>query len=486
MGYESSRPEVASGFLTRQTIGIIAVVLIASVCSLFSLILVVKAIYRIWYHPLARFPGPKLYALTEVTSDWMSYVRGTWIHQVRNLHAEYGPIVRVGTKHLVLDGGIGWPILAHKSGKPEFGKQPGFYFPASATLVSWVRRRRCIDIKDASWRMRLQLAKRAGDNKKQGQTVNIVEWLNFLTFDMIGDLAISTLFESLEAGAYHEWIANFLNGVEGATVQRFMRFYPYLAPMTMGMIQDRMGLGEQGKSGKEHRDFMTYMLRRNRDGENGMSNVEIMSNAPVLIAAGSETTATALAGLFFFLGTNRDIYRRLVDKIRGAFRTEEEISLRAIAKLEYLQATLEEGLRLYPPVAELPRRICPGAEIDGKWVPKGTVISVHQWSTFRNPAHFAEPDSFRPERFLLTSHPLYDGARFGGDNRAVSKPFSFGSRDCIGKNLAFAEMRAVVVRLLHRFDVVLEPGQENWLNSQRTYVMWHTGPLKVRLRAKEL
>lgn len=64
------------------------------------------------------------------------------------------------------------------------------------------------------------------------------------------------------------------------------------------------------------------------------------------------------------------------------------------------------------------------------------------------------------------------------------KPFSFGSRDCIGKNLAFAEMRLVIARLLYRFDFKLEPGQEGW-HKQRSFALWEKGPLNVKLHLRQ-
>lgn len=105
------------------------------------------------------------------------------------------------------------------------------------------------------------------------------------------------------------------------------------------------------------------------------------------------------------------------------------------------------------------------------------------WSTYRNPKHFAEPHSFIPERWFPETHPRYD-ARFKNDNKSVFKPFSFGPRDCIGKSLAYSEMRLTMARLLYRFDFELAPGHEDWLSKQRAFVIWEKGPLEVRLRER--
>lgn len=72
-----------------------------------------------------------------------------------------------------------------------------------------------------------------------------------------------------------------------------------------------------------------------------------------------------------------------------------------------------------------------------------TLITTVNWSTFRSPNHFIEPESFIPERWLPNTHPLYD-LRFQNDNLDVVKPFAFGPRECIGKHLAYTEMRLVI------------------------------------------
>jgi cytochrome P450 len=96
-----------------------------------------------------------------------------------------------------------------------------------------------------------------------------------------------------------------------------------------------------------------------------------MANAPLLVVAGSETTASALSGLFFYLSQTPRVKRILVEEIRSAFDDESEITMVSTNKLEYLHATLEETLRVYPPAAGTPPRASPGAEIEGKFVPKG-------------------------------------------------------------------------------------------------------------------
>lgn len=108
---------------------------------------------------------------------------------------------------------------------------------------------------------------------------------------------------------------------------------------------------------------------------------------------------------------------------------------------------------------------------------------MHQWATFRNPDNFFLPEQFVPERWLSSSHSKYD-ARFAGDNKASFKPFSHGPRDCIGKNLAYAEMRLVAARVLRNFELRID-GQTDWQANQRMYGLWEKLPLMVQVNSRQ-
>ncbi|KAI4127417.1 MAG: hypothetical protein LQ341_006792, partial [Variospora aurantia] len=120
-----------------------------------------------------------------------------------------------------------------------------------------------------------------------------------------------------------------------------------------------------------------------------------------MLVAGSETTATLLAGATYQLLQNPLMMRRAQSEVRGKFKNAEDITVRAVSTpglLPYLEAVLRETLR------------------------------VHQWSTYRDSTNFAFPDTFDPERFLPSPPEKYRE-----DNDAALQPFSLGPRGCIGK-----------------------------------------------------
>lgn len=362
-------------------------------------------LYRILFHPLAKVPGPKLYAATWFPFLYQTNIEASAPKKIEALHRKYGPVVRISPGQIAVDGSIGWSsVFSHStSNKPEFSKPFEQYFAGDTTSLIGAP-------KERHRRMRRQLAHAfsasalAGQEvtvtqyvdmlldrfhalEKEGKPFDIIPWLNFTAFDIIGDLAFTDSFGSLASSAYHPWVLSIFRDVRGNALRRFFRHYPILGFIAhrLGLAHDcvvgernrqtarqkandRMQLGVNGPAGRH--DFMTYMLRKSKDGETVMDNEEILSTSPILVTAGSETTATALAGLFFFLSQNPEKREILVQEILDAYPREADIDMRNTAALEYLHAALEETLRLYPPVPVTPPRISPGAELGGYYIPK--------------------------------------------------------------------------------------------------------------------
>lgn len=100
---------------------------------------------------------------------------------------------------------------------------------------------------------------------------------------------------------------------------------------------------------------------------------EIRQNASLLIIAGSETTATALAGATYLLCTNPEAMSKLATEIRSAFPSENEINLLSVQKLKYLSAVLDEALRMFSPIpGPALRRVKAGGDVFcGHFLPEG-------------------------------------------------------------------------------------------------------------------
>ena len=217
----------------------------------------------------------------------------------------------------------------------------------------------------------------------------------------------------------------------------------------------------------------------------GMSMGELRETSAILIPAGSETSATGLAGTIRLLIKNPSKLQILKDQIRTSFASEQDITIQNVrTRLPYLLGVIEEGLRLFPPapVSFSTYRIVPdkGATIAGRYVPGKTAVAVSSWAAFRSGRNFVDPLEYVPERWLEGKDCP---EKYRNDKRKVVQPFSVGPRGCIGQRLAYAEMGLILARIWWNFDIELCDNDELWAFEKKTsvWVVWDHQPLMVRV-----
>ena len=155
----------------------------------------------------------------------------------------------------------------------------------------------------------------------------------------------------------------------------------------------------------------------------------LTSNAVLLVVAGSETTATLLAGVTYLLLSNPQAMANLKLEVRSAFKSAEDITIASTSRLAYMLDCLNEALRMYPPITgSLVRLVAKGgATIAGHVLPEGTMVECQQWAMNHSSSHWQDPWSFCPERFLNKRDVN------SKDTFEALQPFSVGPRNCIGK-----------------------------------------------------
>lgn len=324
--------------------------------------------------------------------------------------------------------------------------------------------------------------------------LDIVAWLTFASFDLIGHMSFGENFGCLDKGVYDPFVRAITAMASELTFTQMWKYWGVMGIRQLFTPKDLVGQRTKNigramqtvqrriKNGSEHRDFLHYILSAN--DEKGMSPAEISVNAFSLSIAGSESTATALSGAVFLMLTHPLVYNHLIEEIRSTHATEEEITLASTHKLSYLDAVITETLRMYPPVAiTMPRRVPAGGEtIMGAFVPENTAVGVHFYSAFQHPNNFHRPEEFLPERWLPGTR---NAVPFASDNKDCMQPFSFGPRNCLGKNIARAEIRLLLAKLLWRFDWELQPGQDQWMR-QKVQGFWQKKPLYCVLTPVEM
>jgi len=191
----------------------------------------------------------------------------------------------------------------------------------------------------------------------------------------------------------------------------------------------------------------------------------VHSDGLLAVVAGSDTTATTLTALWYYLLRDLSVFNRLRNEIEAYFPSgQEPLDFTRMVNMPYLNACINEALRLLPPViGGSQRSVNPGTggRIVGPYfIPEGNQILNHTYTLQRNPRYFSPfPDSFWPDRWLPEQdrQKISRNAEFVLDLKAFN-PFSFGPASCVGKNLALLELREVTCFIVQRFTFKYKEG----------------------------
>jgi averantin hydroxylase len=460
-------------------------------------------IYNLCFHPLRAYPGPKAWAAT-VWSFVLSQLSGNLAADILELHEKYGPVVRIAPNELsFVDPAACREILAHRQGHDEFGKS---YFSAikppngvfgilMANREEHGRLRRLLSHSFSDKGMREQqshiiyntdLLVRGLREESDNGPQDLVQWLNWTTFDIIGTLAFGQSFECLETKTMHPWIKSVFGNVKVASLigslkrLRIEWILPYLA--SKKTIRHRMQnsqysadkIHQRLEKGSAQGDFWDNVVKH-LDKSGGITLQEMETTAANIVLGGSETNSTLLSGCIYLCLRHPEVMKKLVWEIRTAFASSDDMDLFSTAKLKYTLAVLDETMRIYAPVPVQSSREVPigGDLVAGKFLPAGTIVHCPQYAAGRVGYNFSRPTEFHPERFL-------GDPQFEKDNFAALLPFSLGPRNCIGRNLAYAEMRLILAKVLYNFDLELDDRVGDWMD-QKVFVLWEKHPLWVKV-----
>jgi cytochrome P450 len=191
-------------------------------------------------------------------------------------------------------------------------------------------------------------------------------------------------------------------------------------------IAARRGAGDLA----ERDDIMSLLLQAAHEDGSPMSDVELRDELVTLLVAGHETTANALAWAAERLCRHPDKLARLTEEVRAG-------------ENGYLQAVIQETLRLRPVISIVIRRLVEPMEIGGRMLPAGVSIAPSIHLVHRRADIYPEPHEFRPERFLED-----EGGRAPGTYTWI--PFGGGVRRCLGAAFAQFEMEVVLRELVLR------------------------------------
>jgi cytochrome P450 len=296
-----------------------------------------------------------------------------------------------------------------------------------------------------------ELAHAAIDRLPVGDAFPIVRVLQAITLQVI----VRTVF-GLEAGRRFSELMDVLSRAVDAAAKpmlllpfmqrdlgplspwgRFLRYGAKASEILRAEINRGRSEGTTGRT-----DVLAMLLDARDDAGRMMSEDEIHDELVTLLVAGHETTATALGWALRWLWVDAPLVERLRAEIATAAGDPA-----AIAKLELLDRTVREALRLQPVVPLVGRVLQRPMRIGGLDLDAGGVVACAIYLVHRNPALYPDPTRFWPDRFATFKPASWEWLPFGG-----------GLRRCIGAAFAMLEMKMVLAALLPRVSAQLAEG----------------------------
>ncbi|RYP08988.1 hypothetical protein DL765_008605 [Monosporascus sp. GIB2] len=425
-----------------------------------------QLVYNLYFHPLARYPGPFL-ARASVT-----------IYGNRTTADPNSPAPK-NEWYDMLGAGFGERCLVSERDFRKAGDKRALFsnaFTQKALLKQETIMQRCID----------GFVAKVGKLGSGPNGIDMVRWYEMISFDIFGELAFGESFGCIEREAPHYWLEMILDHLLVVQIMDNLRRYPFLVAIarvlpvkwTTGLARkqtqySRDKTKERLEKGTDRQDFMARVVSKVKAGE--IAEEEMVAHASTLVMAGGETTSTSMAAITFNLLKTPATMQRLKEEIRSRYKSLEEIDILSTGQIPYLQAVLKEGMRLYTAGPQgLPRK-SPGMTVDGHYVPEGVELYVSRWAAAHDERYFHDPMAFKPERWIDANCK---------DTKEASQPFSLGPRVCIGRSFAYAQMSLELSKLVWSYDMELVKPDMDFEDESRMYFQWRKPALPIRFQPR--
>ncbi|KAL8683134.1 MAG: hypothetical protein Q9186_000847 [Xanthomendoza sp. 1 TL-2023] len=455
-----------------------------------------KYIYRLTFHPLARFPGPKLAAATNLYGASIDLLTsGSYVKEFPALHEKYG-------SKFDKDG----QFYANPAIAGAFSEDPHrkTALPHRKLLAPGFTREA---VRRAESRVVSRVEKfleKLGGYAETGRPVNLTRGSMCLAADAVMDFAFQKPYDALDAEDFQSDIL--------VPVVDFCKMlqWPMYFPKTFGAVfkitnmlpswaMERwfkgiltqqayrqvcntrvQSLYAQSQSIEENQTPSVFDTAFNPNLEKGQSTPPLSAlgaDAFVFLLAGTDTTSkTIITGIFALLDASEPhMLVRLKQELREAIPNPRAMaSWATLEQLPYLRAFIKESLRLsLGAPGRLPRVVpATGATFCGYDIPPGTIVSSCIYIHNLSPTAFPSPHEFRPERWL------------GNNTSSLERnlcSFSRGSRICLGMNLATCLLTLTFAHLLRRFDLQLFETTKEDMEWKDCFSPMMRGSLRVKL-----
>ncbi|KAH8812452.1 putative benzoate 4-monooxygenase cytochrome P450 [Xylogone sp. PMI_703] len=459
----------------------------ASVATAFSSGLLISiGVYRLLFHRLRSFPGPLGSKLTRFYTVWKVSKNIQYYKEVAKMHEKYGDFVRTGPREVCIVRKSALPLIY---GPQSECRKSTWYTQVSTDgkkcsvhgtrdVNEHRRRRKAWDrgfaikalntyeprIKDRVEILIRQLSAHATSSKPFDGT----DWSMFLSFDVMGEVGFGKDFGCLESGAAHvaiegirdhvevlsvlgnvPWFLNILGRIPGATAG-YAAFFSWCAA-------EINAKKKQWDPQQYPQDIVSWLLKAVTEKDISAPPTEsaLHEDSRVVIVAGSETTATTLTSIIYYLCRYPAVFQKLQKHLDAAMPDgERDWSYEKVKKVTYIDDIINETLRLKPALLVGGYRVTPakGIQVDEIFIPGDVNVFVPTQLIQTDARYYTEPLAFIPERYGERKKEMEtEGTPYF--------PFSLGPYSCPGKNLAYMTLRIALSRVAQQFDLTFAPGE---------------------------
>ncbi|KAL6365783.1 hypothetical protein LRP88_00358 [Fusarium phalaenopsidis] len=447
---------------------------------------VVVCVYRLYFSPLAKFPGPKIAAVTSWYNGYHDLVSGgQYIWAIEEMHRKYGPIVRTRPDTIHVNDPAFIEKLYSQSPKHRRERHSTILgtMQADGSILATKdhdlhRRRRAVlnpffssqNVKRLSPVINgilFNLLRRMEGWAKAGQPVKLNSAYRAATKDVIqayalgdGEMCLdmedcNTAFFDVftpqrvcHLGTHAFWLAYLMANLPPVIMTTLLPRVGVFATFMINLNAeiDQIKQAEKLPEGKT----IFHEILRSDIPSSEKETPRLADEAMVLVIAGSETTASTLAAITYHLLADPSLMARLRVELERAMPDVNEIpDPSTLNGLQFLNALIQEAIRLYPGASHRQDRVAPDEDLvyqrpDGQTfvIPAGTGVGMTAPLVNRNPDLYPNPLEFRPDRYL--ENPGLAAYQFA---------FSKGTRQCIGINLAYQELQTFVAGIFRKYDV---------------------------------
>ncbi|KAI1373545.1 cytochrome P450 [Hypoxylon crocopeplum] len=456
-----------------------------------GIFLLLRSFYRLFFHPLSHIPGPRLAAVTHAVEFYHDVIE--------KMHEKYGPVVRINPREVhIKDPHFYDEVYAPASGKREkdshfigvFGSPTSMIATIShelhrvrrGMLNNFFSKKSVLALSPIIHEKEAKLMKRLETSYYDDAVLRLDDAYSALTADIIMQYSWGVSSGFLDDDNFKNDVREALN--ELTAFVHINRCFPILSTIMRALpcwVLRRIRPGATALL--DMQDIVTRSSARKP--EKGMQKTifDALTDANeglIVVIAGTETMARALMVASYYIFRDRQLLLKLRNEIRTVMPTPTtKTSWSELEQLPILNSVVNETLRVSHGPIFRSARVAPTESLTYKniVIPPKTPVSMCSYFVHMDPHIFPQPESFKPEHWI-------EAADKGQHLNKFIVSFSRGSRNCLGLNLASAELYMTLALIIRRFDIELYESGPNSFRIDREMGLGFPKQGDFSLRAK--